>query len=105
VKAIASGGTQRMAVLPNVPTASETYPDLEQMSWFGILAPAATPKDITARVHQAMKRTLETPEVRKSLSDRGFEVIASPPEEFLRFVRAESDKLGKLIRDNRIQVD
>ena len=105
VKAIASGGRQRLAVLPNVPTANETYPGLEQMSWFGILAPAATPKDVTAKVHQAMKRTLETAEVRKSLSDRGFDVIASSPEEFLRFVRAESDKLGKLIRDNKIQVD
>jgi tripartite-type tricarboxylate transporter receptor subunit TctC len=52
-----------------------------------------------------MKRTLETPEVRKALSDRGFDVIASSSEEFLRFVRAESEKLGKLIRDNNIQVD
>ena len=105
VKAIAVGGRQRIGVLPNVPTAAETYPGLEQVSWFGLLSPAGTPKEVTGKVHQGMKRTLETPEIRKALSDRGFDVIAGPPEEFVRFVRAESDKLGKLIRDHKIQVD
>ena len=105
VKAIAVGGRQRMAVLPDVPTAAETYPGFEQISWFGLLAPVGVPKDVSAKIYQAMQRTLETPEVRKNLADRGFDVQASSPEEFLRFVRAESDKLGKLIRDNGIQVD
>jgi tripartite-type tricarboxylate transporter receptor subunit TctC len=105
VKPIAVGGKQRIAVLPNVPTAAETYPGLEQVSWFGLLVPVGTPKNVSSKIHQEMKRTLETPEVRKTLSDRGFDVIASSPEEFVRFVRAESDKLGKLIRDHNIQVD
>jgi tripartite-type tricarboxylate transporter receptor subunit TctC len=48
---------------------------------------------------------LQTPEVKQRLSERGFDVVASSPEEFLRFVRAESDKLGKLIRDNNITID
>jgi tripartite-type tricarboxylate transporter receptor subunit TctC len=56
-------------------------------------------------MHRDMKRTLETADIRQRLSERGFEVIAGSSEEFLSFVRAESDKLGKLIRDNRIQVD
>jgi tripartite-type tricarboxylate transporter receptor subunit TctC len=105
VKAIAVGGRERMAVLPKVPTASETYPGLEQVSWFGLLAPVNTPREILMKVHREMKRTLETPEVRKTLSDRGFDVIAGSPDEFLKFVRDESDKLGKLIRDNGIRVD
>jgi tripartite-type tricarboxylate transporter receptor subunit TctC len=94
-----------MAVLPDVPSAAETYPGFEQVSWFGLLVPMGVPKDISAKIQQAMQRTLEAPEVRKNLADRGFDVLASSPEEFLRFVRAESDKLGKLIRDNGIQVD
>jgi tripartite-type tricarboxylate transporter receptor subunit TctC len=49
-----------------------------------------------------MARALQVPEVRQRLEERGFEVVASSPEEFLRFVRGESDKLGKLIRDNKI---
>jgi tripartite-type tricarboxylate transporter receptor subunit TctC len=105
VKAIAVGGAKRIAVLPEVPTLSETYPGFEQVSWFGLLAPAGVPKEVSSKIRSAMAGTLQTPEVRQRLSERGFDVVASSPEEFLRFVRAESDKLGKLIRDNNIQVD
>jgi tripartite-type tricarboxylate transporter receptor subunit TctC len=105
VKAIAVGGRQRLAQLPNVPTLAETYPGFEQVSWFGLLTPVGVPKEISARIHRDMARTLQVPEVRQRLTERGFEVLASSPEEFLRFVRAESDKLGKLIRDSGIKVE
>lgn len=105
VKAIAAGGKQRMAVLPNVPTLAETFPGFEQVSWFGILVPKGTPKEIAARIRAEMGRTLAVPEVKKTLSDRGFDVVAGSPEDFERFVRGESEKLGKLIRDNAIQAE
>jgi tripartite-type tricarboxylate transporter receptor subunit TctC len=105
VKPIAVGGKQRMAVLPEVATLSETFPGFEQVSWFGLLVPAGTPKDTQAKIHGAMAKTLAVPEVRQKLIDGGFEMVASSPEDFLRFVRAESDKLGKLIRDNGIKVE
>ena len=53
-------------------------------------------------MHRDTVRTLQVPEVRSKLSEQGFDVMASTPEEFLRHVQAESDKLGKLIRDNKI---
>jgi tripartite-type tricarboxylate transporter receptor subunit TctC len=102
VKAIAVGGKSRIAVLPDVPTLAETYPGLEQVSWFGLLTPTGVPRAIADRLHREMARTLQVPEVRERLQERGFDVVASSPEEFLRFVRAESDKLGKLIRANNI---
>ena len=102
VKAIAVGGKSRIAVLPDVPTLAETYPGLEQVSWFGLLTPIGVPRAIADRLHREMARTLQVPEVRERLQERGFDVVASSPEEFLRFVRAESDKLGKLIRANNI---
>jgi tripartite-type tricarboxylate transporter receptor subunit TctC len=105
VKPIAVGGKQRMAVLPDVATLSETYPGFEQVSWFGLLVPMGTPKDVSAKIHGAMAKTLAVPEVRQRLVDGGFDMVASSPEEFLRFVRAESDKLGKLIRDSGIKVE
>jgi len=105
VKAIAVGGKSRIAQLPEVPTLGETYPGFEQISWFGILAPAGTPREVIARVHRDTVRTLQVPEVRAKLVEQGFEVVGSTPEEFLRYVQAESDKLGKLIRDNKIVVD
>jgi tripartite-type tricarboxylate transporter receptor subunit TctC len=105
VKAIAVGGKSRIAQLPDVPTLAETFPGFEQTSWFGILAPAGTPKDVIARVHRDTVRTLQAPEVRSKLLDQGFDVVGSTPEEFLRFVQAESDKLGKLIQDSKIVAD
>ena len=105
VKPIAVGGKQRMAVLPEVATLSETYPGFEQVSWFGLLVPAGTPKEISAKIHGAMANALAVPEVRQRLIDGGFDMVVSTPEEFLRFVRAESDKLGKLIRDSGIKVE
>jgi tripartite-type tricarboxylate transporter receptor subunit TctC len=105
VKPIAVGGAKRMAQLPDVQTVSETFPGLELVSWFGILAPANTPKDVTARVHREITRALAAPEVNQRLVDAGFDVVGSSPEAFLTFVRGESDKLGKVIRDNNVAVD
>lgn len=102
VKAIAVGSRQRVPQLPDVPTLSETYPGFEQTSWFGILAPAGTPRDVVARVHRDTVRTLQTPEVRGKFVDQGFEIVASTPEEFLRWVQNASDTLGKVIRDNNL---
>ncbi|HYG55665.1 MAG TPA: tripartite tricarboxylate transporter substrate binding protein [Burkholderiales bacterium] len=101
-KAIAVGGKQRMPVLPNVASMSETFPGFEQISWFGLLTPAGVSKDVSQKLRREMARTLDVPEVKQRLQERGFDVVAAGPEEFLRFVRAESDKLGKLIRDNNI---
>jgi tripartite-type tricarboxylate transporter receptor subunit TctC len=63
------------------------------------------PKEITARVRRDMARAMEDPTIRQRLTDGGFDVVASSPEEFLKFVQTESDKLGKLIRDNGIKVE
>jgi len=105
VKAVATGGRKRMAQLPDVPTLSETYPGFEQISWFGILAPTGVPREVVARVHSSMVRTLQAPDVNAKLTEQGFEVVGSTPDEFLRYVQAESDKLGKLIRESKISVE
>jgi tripartite-type tricarboxylate transporter receptor subunit TctC len=105
VKGIAVGGRTRMAQLPDVPTLAETFPGFELISWFGILAPTGTPKDAVARVHREITRALAVPEVNQRLVEGGFEVVGSTPDEFLKFVRGESDKLGKVIRDNAVAVE
>jgi tripartite-type tricarboxylate transporter receptor subunit TctC len=105
VKPVAVGGRQRMTQLPEVPTLGETYPGFEQVSWFGILGPAGLPPDVIARVHRDTVRTVQSPEVRAKLTEQGFDVVAGAPEEFLRHVQSESDKLGKVIRDNNIRID
>ena len=105
VKPLAVGGRQRLAQAPEVPTIAETYPRFEAISWFGLLGPVGMPREVFARIHRDMVRTLNTPEVHSRLTEGGFEVVGSAPEEFLKFVQGESDKLGKVIRDNNIKVD
>lgn len=105
VKGIATGGRKRLAQMPEIPTLSETFPGMEMVSWFGLLAPIGVSKEITARVRRDMARAMEAPEIRQRLVDGGFDVVASSPEEFLKFAQNESDKLGKLIRDNGIKVE
>jgi tripartite-type tricarboxylate transporter receptor subunit TctC len=102
VKGIATGGKARAPQLADLPTFSETYPGFEQVSWFGILGPAGLPKQASTKVHREMTRTLRTPDVSQRLTEQGFDIVASSPEEFLKFVQAESDKLGQLIRNNKI---
>ena len=105
VKGIATGGMKRLAQMPDLPTLNETFPGMEMVSWFGLLAPLGVPKEITARVRRDMARTLDVPEVRQKLIDGGFDIVASSPEEFLKFAQNESNKLGKLIRDSGIKVE
>ena len=71
----------------------------------GLLGPAGMPRDVVAKVHRDMLRTLADPVVKERLITGGFDVVGSTPEEFLKFVQGESDKLGKLIRDNGIKVE
>ena len=105
VKGIATGGRKRLTQMPDIPTLAETFPGMEMVSWFGLLAPVGVPKEITARVRRDLARAMEVPEIRQRLIDGGFDIVASTPEEFLKFAQNESDKLGKLIRDNGIKVE
>ena len=105
VKGIATGGSKRLAQMPELPTLAETFPGMEMVSWFGLLAPVGVPKDISARVRRDMARAMEDPTIRQRLADGGFDIVAGSPEEFLKFVQGESDKLGRLIRDNGIKVE
>jgi tripartite-type tricarboxylate transporter receptor subunit TctC len=102
MKGLAVGSRARVPQLPDVQTLSETFPGFEQYSWFGILSPAGAPKEVIAKVHREMTRTLQAPDANGKLTEQGFEIVASSPEEFVKFVQGESDKLGKLIRQNKI---
>ena len=105
VKALAVGGARRIPQLPNTPTVTETLPGFTAASALGILAPAGTPNEIRARLHGELMKALADPEVRGKLSAQAFEAEGSTREQFLTSMRAESDKLAKIIRDNQIRVE
>lgn len=67
--------------------AAETLPGYEASSWVGMMAPAGLPKDVSLKIQAAMKKALDTPEVKNRLTSEGFQIIGSTPEAFLETVR------------------
>jgi tripartite-type tricarboxylate transporter receptor subunit TctC len=101
LKAIAVTSAKRTTVMPEVPTVAESgIPGFEAISWFGLYAPAATPKDTVNRLNADFNRVLQLPEVKEKLAAQGAEPIAMTPEQFAVYLRAEIVKWAKAIRDS-----
>lgn len=101
LKPIALAGVQRSPVLPDVPTMSEAgLPGFDAGAWFGISAPAATPKDIVARLNAEINKALQSQEVKDRLTPLGAAPLTMSPEQFTALVKAEREKWGKLVRDS-----
>lgn len=105
VRAIAVLGGKRSSLLPNVPTMAESVPGYEVTNWFGLVVPAATPPEIRTRIHTEMVKVLRSPETRERLLNQGAEAVGSRPEEFGGFLKAETAKWAKVIREAKIQVE
>jgi tripartite-type tricarboxylate transporter receptor subunit TctC len=78
-------------------------PGYEAVQWFGVLAPAGTPREIVARLHGEIVRVLQAADVRGRLSADGADPVGSSPEEFAAFLRAETAKWAKVVKDAGIQ--
>jgi tripartite-type tricarboxylate transporter receptor subunit TctC len=97
--AIAVGGPRRSRVAPEIPTVSESgYPDFDVDLWYGLLAPAATPKDIVAKLNQDITQILNTPEMRETLSSQGLEPVTSTPEQFGALIQADLARWANVIK-------
>jgi tripartite-type tricarboxylate transporter receptor subunit TctC len=97
---------KRMPQFPDVPTVSESgLPGFEFNSWFALMAPAGTPKDITHRLASEIQKALADPEVREKLNAQGLTPRGSTPEELGTAMRAQLAKYGALIRQNNITAD
>jgi tripartite-type tricarboxylate transporter receptor subunit TctC len=106
LRPLAVTGKKRASPLPGVPTIAESgYPDYEAGSWYGLLAPAGTPREIVARLQGDAVKALEQPEVRGRLAGEGAEPIGSTPEEFAAYIRSELARMGRLIRDAHIHIE
>lgn len=103
MKAIATLGRERTTQFPAVPAAAEAVPGFEARTWFGLLAPAGTPRDVLTKVHGAVVGALADAKVREAFAARGFEVVASTPEAFKGFLARESELAGGLVRDAGIK--
>jgi tripartite-type tricarboxylate transporter receptor subunit TctC len=103
--ALAVSSARRAAQLPNVPTIAETYRGFEAQSWVGLLAPAGTPAPVLDRLNGALAKALGSPEVREKYLAQGSEVVASTPEAFGTWIRSESAKWARVIRERKITLD
>jgi tripartite-type tricarboxylate transporter receptor subunit TctC len=103
-RAIAMAGARRSPVAPELPTIAESgLPGYEISSWFGTVAPAATPAVVIAKLHGDFARALRSPDLRDRLAPGGYEVIANTPAEFSRHMRAQSKRLAQVIREAGIK--
>ena len=89
---------KRTPALPDMPTLGETVPGYEATQWFGMLAPAATPRPIIERIHQETVRALRAPEVIKQLAGEGADIVGSTPEAFGAYIKSETEKWARVIK-------
>jgi tripartite-type tricarboxylate transporter receptor subunit TctC len=106
LRALAVTTAKRIQALPNVPTMIESgFPGFETGSWFGVFAPAATPKDIIARLDTELLRIVQTPEMHQKLVQSGAEPVGKGSEEFAAYVRSELTKWAKVVKDSGATAD
>ncbi|OWT59078.1 Bug family tripartite tricarboxylate transporter substrate binding protein [Candidimonas nitroreducens] len=94
VRALAVTSAQRIAVLPNVPSITETYKNFPTFGWYGVLAPVGTPEPIIHKVNAAMIKFLKSPETVKSMENLGLSLIPSSPQEFAQRIRDDDKHYG-----------
>jgi len=107
LRALALTGEKRSPVMPEVPTLAEQgVAGFSAYAWWGILAPAGTPKPIVDRLHAELAKALGQPELRKQLTETlGMDLAVSSPEGLQKFVAGEMQRWGKVVRDNNIRAD
>ena len=97
---------KRSATAPDVPTLAEAgLPGVEGGSWYGLLAPAGTPREIVERLHAEVRKALAAPEMRERFESAGAEPVGNSPEEFAAQIRADIEKWGKVVRAADIRAD
>ena len=106
LRAIAITTAKRSPELPDVPTIAEAgVPGYEAVSWFGLFAPAATPKPVLDKLSTALSKVLANPEVQKKISAQGGETVNETPAQFAAFIRSETTKWGKVVKESGATVD
>jgi len=99
LRALAVTGAQRSPAVPDVPTIAESgFPGFEATAWYGVLAPAGTPRPIINRLHDDIVRALKLSDVRERLESVGFELVGSTPEAFGAYIKSEIRKWAKVVK-------
>jgi tripartite-type tricarboxylate transporter receptor subunit TctC len=103
IRAIATTGLKRTAMLPDVPTVAEQgYPGFEAVNWYAFVAPAKTPREILDFWNKELVKALNDPEVKKQLDQQGLEPAPGSREDLARYIDRETQKWGRIVREAHI---
>jgi tripartite-type tricarboxylate transporter receptor subunit TctC len=103
VRALCVTGPERSSVLPEVPPCAESVPGLVAVNWWGVFMPAGTPKAITSKFHADLVKVMQDAHVKAEFAKLGVEAVHSTPEEFVAFMKSETAKYSKLIKEAGIK--
>jgi len=104
--AIVVAAPQRLAVLPNVPTFKEVgLEPVNRMAYYGIHGPKGMPKEVVDKLHAAVKKTVELPDVKKRIEDTGSLIVANTPEQFAAQIKAEFDVYKQVVVQQKLKLD
>ena len=106
VRVIAVGSLERSPSMPEVPTIAESgHPGFEVISWWGLLGPAAMPKDIVAKLNTEIVKVMASPDARDKIGALGADIVTSTPERFAAYIKSEQAKWGQAIKESGARVD
>jgi tripartite-type tricarboxylate transporter receptor subunit TctC len=106
LRALAVTSANRVDDLPNVPTINESgYSGFDAVTWFGLLAPAGTPREVITRLNAEFNKALQNPELRKRLGDEGADPAGGTPEQFAALIRNDIPRWGRVVKDSGARVD
>jgi len=105
LRALAITSAQRSAIAPGVPAMAEIYPGFVAEAWVALLAPARTPPAIVARINAEASRILAQPDMKEQFAEQGLEAAGGTPEQLDRWIRAETERWGRVIREQKIMLE
>jgi len=106
IRVLAVTTPKRASTAPGLPTLAESgFPGFDTSLWFGLVAPAATPKEIIAKIHDDTVAVLRLPDVQERIAAQGGDIVGNTPAEFAAFIAAESAKYAKIIRQAGVKLD
>lgn len=105
LRALGVTSKQRAPQLPDVPAVAESLPGFENLGWFGLAAPAGTPKAVIEKVHRDVVTVLSKADVKKRFEDIGMAPVGNTPAEFAKAIKAESARWGKVITERKLTIN
>jgi tripartite-type tricarboxylate transporter receptor subunit TctC len=105
LKALGVTGKKRVAFLPDVPAVQEVVPGFEVLNWYGVVAPVGTPQETIRRLQQEIAKVMASPDIRDKMVAIGTEPVGSAPEDFGQYIKSETAKWGRIIREGNIRPD